>query len=121
MFFFFAVTEDSRSLGRRFCRRMPCCGMENGMAEIVCLSRKFLFFFFSLFRFGKRYFATCPGCGAVFEVAREEGKRLERDSRAEVEPRALRPVPQSGGRFCAGCGARVQPGASYCPYCGRRL
>ena len=121
MFFFFAVTSDSRNLGGRFCRRFPCCGATGAIASVTCVSQKFIFFFLPLFRFGKHYFVTCPNCGAVFEIAREEGKRLEKDPRAEIDPTAMRRTGGQAARFCPGCGARVEAGMRYCPYCGRKL
>lgn len=122
MFFFFAVTDDRRSLGFHQCRGFSCCHRFDGSVEVICVSRKFIFFFLPLFRFGKRYFVTCPGCGSVFEISPAEGKRLERSPGAEIDPAALRKVSQGNGeRICPGCGARVQSDASFCPYCGRRL
>lgn len=122
MFFFLAVTDDTRSLGKRRCRLFSCCGLSGAEAEVVCVSRKFILFFFPLFRFGKRYFVTCPGCGAVYELAPGEGKILEHNPDAEINPdKLIRVSRREQAMFCPGCGAKVQPGTSFCPYCGRRL
>lgn len=122
MFFFFAVTSDTRELGRRKCRYFPCCGVTDAMAVVTCASQRFIFFFIPLFRFGKRYFISCPNCGSVYEIARDEGKRLERDPSAEVNPEKIHRL--AGGRaahYCPHCGAPVEPGNLFCPHCGQKL
>ena len=122
MFFFFAVTSGTRELGRRRCRYLPCCGIYGAEVSVTCAYQRFILFFIPLFRFGKRYFASCANCGAVFELTREEGRRIERDPSAEIDPSAMFRVSSGAApRFCPRCGARVAPGDRFCPNCGERL
>lgn len=51
-----------------------------------------------------RPFLACDGCGAIFD---ERGQGFIPS--AEIPKR------------CSGCGEAVDPGFSYCPYCGRRV
>lgn len=121
MFFFFAVTSHTRELGRRLCRFFPCCGVTDSLAAVTCVSQRFIFFFLPLFSFGKRYFISCPNCGAVYEIARDEGKRLERDQNAEVDPDKITRMTGRSAHYCPRCGTPVEPGSLFCPRCGQKL
>lgn len=122
MFFFFAVTSGVRELGLRRCPRLPCCGKYGAEMAVTCAYRQFILFFFPLFRFGKRYFASCANCGTVFELGREEGRRMERDLSAEIDPSAMvRVAAGSGPHFCPRCGSKTAPGDRFCTNCGERL
>ena len=122
MFFFLAVTSGTRELGRRRCRYLPCCGTYGAEVSVTCVYQQFILFFIPVFRFGKRYFATCAGCGAVFEMNREEGRRVERNPSAEIDPSAMtRVAAGSDPRFCPRCGAPISPGDRFCPNCGGKL
>ncbi len=121
MFFFFAVTSDTREMGRHLCRRFPCCGVNGAMAAVTCVSRRLILFFIPLFRFGRRYLVSCPNCGAVYEIDREEGRRLEKDPTAEIDPDRIYRMVGKTARYCQSCGAPVEEGTRYCPRCGRML
>jgi rubredoxin len=58
-------------------------------------------------------FWQCRSCGQAFPDRQGQPGQGEPGGRPG---RALRPP----GR-CPGCGRRVEPEFSYCPYCGRRL
>ena len=75
MFFLFGVVSGMRDLGERSCM-LPCCGMVR--AVLTCSFHQFTLFFVPLFRFQKRYFLTCPRCGSIYALSKEEGRRLER-------------------------------------------
>ncbi|HCW80381.1 MAG TPA: hypothetical protein DG942_04660 [Ruminococcaceae bacterium] len=121
MFFFIAVTSSTKSLGQRLCRYFPCCGANRILSNVTCVSKRFVFFFIPLFRFGKRYFISCPRCGAVYEISKMEGNRLERNPYAEIDPNHIYRMVGQTARYCPYCGARLEPGSSYCPKCGRML
>lgn len=120
MFFIVGITSGTAALGLRRCGFFPCCS-RGGAAAVTCLYRQFTFFFLPLFRFGKRYFVSCPCCGAVYEIGRDEGKRIERDPQAEIDPGKLRRTSGRAARFCPNCGARIAPDSRFCPYCGAKL
>jgi hypothetical protein len=121
LFFFFAITSATEKLGLRRCGRFPCCGTGNVPVLVTCVSRRFLLFFIPLFRFGKRYFVSCPNCRAVYEIRKDEGRRIERDPSAEIDPEKIFRISGPPVRFCPNCGTRVDPGSRYCPSCGRKL
>ncbi len=122
MFFIVGITSGTTNLGFRVCGYFSCCSLRKQTAMVTCVYRQFTFFFLPLFRFGKRYFVSCPNCGAVYEIDREEGKRIERDPAAVINPdRIFRVAGQHSGRFCPNCGKQVNPDCRFCPYCGTKL
>jgi hypothetical protein len=121
MFFFIAITSDTREIGHRLCRHFPCCGRNDSLAAVTCVSRRLILFFLPLFRFGKRYFISCPNCGSVYEISRDEGRRLENDPTAEINPDRIYRMVGRTVRYCPNCGAPVEPGSRYCPSCGKQL
>lgn len=121
MFFFFAITSSTDELGMRRCNYFPCCGVTGSMAAVTCVSQRFILFFIPLFRFGKRYFLSCPGCGTVYEISKDEGRRLEQDPSAEIDPSKIFRMVGQTIKYCPGCGADIRPGSRYCSRCGRKL
>lgn len=121
MFFIIGITSGSAEIGMRGCGWFPCCGTGGKTAAVTCAFRQFTFFFLPLFRFGKRYFVSCPDCGAVYEIERDEGRRVERDPSAVIRTEAVRRVAGRAARFCPSCGAQVDPSCRYCPSCGTKL
>ena len=120
MFFIVGVTSGSAEIGMRGCGWFPCCGV-GGTAAVTGAFQQFTLFFLPLFRFGKRYFVSCPNCGAVYEIERDEGRRVARDPAAVIRPDAIRRVAGRAARFCPNCGAQVDPSCRYCPSCGTKL
>ena len=121
MFFIIGVTNGTSDLGKRKCGGFPCCGTYGVMAAVTCTYSQFTFFFLPLFRFGKHYFVTCPNCGAPYEISKDEGKRIERDYTAEINPNKIFRTKINTQKFCPNCGARVGPDCKYCPNCGTKL
>ena len=94
MFLIFGINDGNESLGARWCPYLTC--HPNGAwMEITCTYQAFTLFFIPLFRISKRYFATCPYCGSVYEIPKEEWKRLSRDSSLPLNPDTLYIVPVS--------------------------
>jgi len=119
MFFVFGITSGSKDLGTRRCRALSCCG--SSMAAVICTFQQFTLFFIPIFRFGKRYFVTCPSCGSVYEMAKPEGQRVERDTSAEISPDQIYIVQGANRKTCPGCHCAIDPNSRYCPNCGTRL
>ena len=118
MFFIFGVVSGLRDLGIRCCT-LPCCGTVR--AILTCSFHQFTLFFIPLFRFRRRYFLTCPYCGSIYELSKEEGRRLEREPHAQADPTTLRFVRQNGRHCCPYCGCNVEWNSRYCPQCGTFL
>ena len=121
MFFFIGVTNGTSDLGSRKCGYLPCCGIYGASVEVTCVYSRLILFFIPLFRFGKRYFAACRGCGTVYEISGDEGRRIEHDLGAEIDPAKMARTHMSAHKFCPQCGAEVNPECRYCPNCGARL
>lgn len=121
MFFIIGIDSGSKSLGVRMCRTFSCCGSFGVMGSLTCTFQVFTLFFLPIFRFGKRYFITCPNCGAVYEIAKPEGQRLEHNPAAEVDPSQMYPVQGSSHKTCPTCRSAVDLNARFCPNCGTRL
>ncbi len=121
MFLIFGITNGANDLGVRKCEFFSCCASREVMAAVTCTFQQFTLFFIPLFRFGKRYFVSCPNCGTVYEIRKDEGKRLERDYAAEINPDALFIVQGANKKICPGCKCSVAPNCRYCPNCGASL
>lgn len=121
MFFIIGIGNGSSELGARRCRTFACCRICGAAAMVTCVYQQFTLFFLPLFRFGKRYFVTCPGCGAVFELSKAEGKRIERDPNAEIDPEQMYRTGSPAGRICPSCRRPVASDAHFCPNCGTKL
>ncbi|XOQ44540.1 MAG: zinc-ribbon-15 domain-containing protein [Clostridium sp.] len=121
MFFIIGIISGTTEIGMRRCAYFPCCSLRENLALVTCAYQQFTLFFLPLFRFGKRYFVSCPNCGAVYEINRDEGKRIEHDPNAQINPDKMFRVAGRTARFCPNCGAQVNPQSHFCPYCGTRL
>lgn len=118
MFLMFGINNGESDLGFRI-GVFPCCGKQQGV--LCCVFQQFTLFFIPIFRFSRRYFLTCPVCGSIYEMDKQEGKRLEHNPTAEVNPAALHQVGQASRQFCPQCGTAVAPGTNFCPNCGYKL
>ncbi|HEX2985899.1 MAG TPA: zinc ribbon domain-containing protein [Caproiciproducens sp.] len=122
MFLIIGITDASHDIGLRKFRALACCGIYGASAAVTCVYRQFMLFFLPLFQFGKRYYITCPNCGTVYEISKEEGRRLEHDPNAEINPDRMYVVQQAArGKVCPVCRSTVDPNARYCPNCGTKL
>lgn len=118
MFFLIGIIAGGSDLGQRRCTT-PCCGPVN--AYLSYTFQQFTLFFIPLFRFGKQYFLTCPQCGAIYTLTKDEGKRLEKDADAQADPACMHLVRQIHHSHCPRCGAPVEANSRYCPQCGAYL
>ncbi len=121
MFLIFGITNGTNDLGVRKCRFFSCCSSSEVMAAVTCTFEQFTLFFIPLFRFRKRYFVSCPNCGTVYEMRSDEGKRIERDYAAEINPDMLFIVQGANKKTCPSCKCSVDPYCRYCPNCGTSL
>ena len=120
MFLIFGINDGNESLGARWCPYLMC--HPNGAwMEITCTYQAFTLFFIPLFRISKRYFATCPYCGSVYEIPKEEWKRLSRDSSLPLNPDTLYIVYGAQKKTCPVCNSAVAPESRFCPNCGTPL
>lgn len=88
------------------------------------LSRKYQYFhafFIPLLKFHSQYFATCPHCASIFEVAPSVGEQARRTGTADAAPDQLHLLQDNTRRFCPGCRAVIEPEDQFCRRCGARL
>jgi hypothetical protein len=121
MFLIFGFSNGANDMGVRKCRFFSCCGSYDVLAGVTCTFQQFTLFFIPIFRFGRRYFVSCPNCGAVYEMSKDEGKRIARDPTAEINPNALVMVQRANKKTCPNCKCAVDPSCRYCPNCGTNL
>ena len=97
----------------------PACGALCCM-HISVLYSSLQLFLLPVFRWNRRYLATAPCCGAVFELDPAEGRAFERGEESTIDPAFLHKA--SGfPDVCPACGARIPSGANYCFHCGKPL
>ncbi len=120
MFFFISGIQDkSKELGVTASLICPACSTYTSMAVSV-LYRVLHIFFIPVFRWDRRYFASAPCCGAVFEVDPEDGRAFETGERRSVDPQHMRRTGNFGRPgVCAFCEEPLVPGALFCHRCGR--
>jgi predicted RNA-binding Zn-ribbon protein involved in translation (DUF1610 family) len=121
LFLLFGTTYGTTDFGTRRCSFLPCCGKHGGMVALTCTFQQFTLFFIPLFRFGKRYFITCPDCGAVYEMRKEAGEYAAANWNAEINPDSIFIVQNSYKKTCPACKCSVNSDSRYCPNCGERL
>ena len=111
MFFFFVGgIQPKRRVLDPAPRVCPRCGLPE--ARLTRLDPYLSLFFIPLFPVGRgETQLACGRCG--YEGPPGEGA---------MEPRGPAPEREEAPpRHCPGCGAAVQPGHRWCPYCGQRL
>jgi uncharacterized C2H2 Zn-finger protein len=121
MFLAMGITSGAADLRVRKCSFFPCCGQNSTMAALTCTFEQVTLFFIPLFRFNKRYFISCTKCGSVYELEKDEGRRLEKDYYAEVNRDKIYAFRGSTAKICPNCRCTVDPNARYCPNCGSKL
>jgi len=121
MFLIFGFTNGVSNIGLRKCSFFSCCGNSGVTTGVTCTFQQFTLFFIPIFRFSKRYFITCPNCGTVYELTKDEGRRIVRDVTAEINPDNLFIVQAANKKTCPNCKCSVDPRSRYCPNCGVNL
>lgn len=122
MFFIGIMGIDStvKPLGEAPAECCPACG-RGGRMSLAKGYSYFHFFFIPLFRWNKRYIATCPSCASVLEVNPETGGRLERHEASALYPADLALMRDNSVGLCPGCGCHNPAGSRYCNRCGKPL
>ena len=122
MFFFgiFGTGEDKKEIKVFTNVICPKCGVYT-RARLVMYYRYFHFFFIPLFKFSRKYFATCPGCASVFSVPDWCGKRAAELGTFSVSPDQLTLIRRVSPERCPNCGAHTDSGDSFCRNCGHKL
>lgn len=117
--------KELRQIQNIICK---ACGTMSSYTLIKAYSC-FEFFFIPLFRWGETYYLKDRHCGAVFEISKELGKRLESGEDVSINDWDLRQINSdynygygnSGYVICRKCGREVDSSYEYCPYCGEKL
>lgn len=98
------------------------------LCKCGCLTRgrlmqKFTYFhifFIPVFRWNKQFFFQCRCCGRIYRVP--DGHVDEYQNKDYVDLNLLDDVGQNSDTYeCRYCGARLDKGFIFCPYCGSRI
>ena len=125
MFFIgiFGIEEAQKEIGVQNNVICPTCGRLTRL--VLFKSYTYLHvFFIPTFRWNVQYWARADCCGQRFMVDPEIGHQVTDGQQPDIRPEHLHPIGtrQAGGRqACSNCGADVEAGFQFCPYCGRRL
>jgi len=123
MFFIgiFGADRANKPLGTQTNSICPACGSLTRF-EIFKTYTYFHIFFIPVFKWNVSYYVRPACCGSVFELDTEIGQKYEKGHNVDIRQENLRPMNQNAPyKTCFNCGARFEPGYSYCPYCGRKL
>jgi hypothetical protein len=117
----FGVKEVQKSIGTYNNVICPVCHALTRL-EIIKTYTYFHIFFIPIFKWNTRYYVKPACCGSFHEFDPVIARQYEKGQITEIKDEYLRPVNRYlPCRSCANCGAQVESGFSFCPYCGRRL
>ena len=80
----------------------------------------FNFFFIPIFKFNKKYFIKSACCGAMYEVSKEKGVKMEMGEYVDFTDDELR-TSFSKPAVCRFCGYPLESDHIYCPRCGNKI
>lgn len=116
----FGVKEVQKSIGTYNNVICPACHALTRF-EIFKTYTCFHIFFIPIFRWNTKYYIKPACCGSIYEFDPASAREYEKGQISEIKDEYLRPVNHYPSRTCVNCGAQVESGFSFCPYCGRRL
>lgn len=92
--------------------------------EVFYTYHYFSLFFIPLFKWGKKYYAQCSRCGAIYNLPNELGKDIKKGVVSSVSDNDIEYVKGSSikeNNYCTYCGAaRKESDDNYCPKCGHK-
>ncbi len=122
MFFIIGISSGVKQL--TFLQTIVCPKCDHfGRLTIFMTYTYFSFFFIPLFKWGKKYYAKTSCCNAVYSIAPELGKSIEKGETITLSQEDLHFAETEAhfGRECPLCGYPVSDSFEYCPKCGRKL
>lgn len=128
MFFFgvFGIENREKEIGD--IKNVICksCGSLTSY-NLIKVYYVFHIFFIPVIKWGERYYLKSRCCNAVFEITKELGKKLERDSSVPFDNSDMSEMYSEGSSMkcgtitCRNCGRQVDSSYEYCPYCGTKM
>ncbi len=123
MFFVFGIANGEKKLN--FVQTIVCqrCG-QFGRWEAYVTYMYFSLFFIPVFRWSKHFYIKSSCCGAIYEIDKELGKRIQRGEEITLNESELHIMNgQSNQRSssCPRCGYSISTEFEYCPKCGHKL
>lgn len=122
MFFvgIFGIDQAQKNIGTYNNTICPSCGALSRF-EVIKAYSYFHIFFIPTFRWNVRYYVKTTCCKSIYGLDAHIGIHYENGSAPEITNEHLRPLTHhQASDTCSGCGARIEPGYSFCPYCGRK-
>jgi RNA polymerase subunit RPABC4/transcription elongation factor Spt4 len=123
MFFIgiFGVDQKQKQIGTYNNAICPNCGTLTRF-EVYKSYSYFHVFFIPTFRWNVKYYVKPACCGSIYELNPVIGQEYEKGFNPEIRNEDIQPLNLLPPfKTCSGCGARVEPGFTFCPYCGRML
>lgn len=123
MFFIIGISNGIKNM--EYFKNMICKGCGRfGRAEAFMTYSCLSLFFIPIFKWGKKYFIKMSCCGEIFEISPELGREIASGGTPDISDSDLMHSPDISGpvdKSCPCCGAQLDNGFAYCPYCGERL
>ncbi|MDD2234256.1 MAG: zinc ribbon domain-containing protein [Desulfitobacteriaceae bacterium] len=117
----FGIKEVQKSIGPHNNVICPACHALTRL-EVFKTYACFHVFFIPIFKWNTKYSVKSACCGSIYEFDPIYARQYEKGQITEIRDEYLRSVNHFlSSSSCANCGANVEPGFSFCPYCGRRL
>lgn len=123
MFFIgiFGVEQAQKPIGKYNNTICPSCGAMTRF-EIFKTYSYFHIFFIPTFKWNIKYYIKPSCCRSIYELDPVIGQQYEKGKNPDIRNEHLRPLNQYlPYKTCSSCGAKVESGYSFCPYCGRGL
>jgi len=121
MFFIFGISQGEKKLDFQQTAVCACCG-GYGRYEVYMTYMYFSLFFIPIIRWKKQYFVTTACCGAVSEIDRELGERIQKGQVNEIRESDLHfDCHGDTIKRCGNCGYETGEDFQYCPKCGGPL
>ena len=91
--------------------------------NIFCTYMVLSLFFIPVFKWSKEYYAECSGCGTVFSLNKNIGKRIEQKDDVIITSDDIEEISyyKNQNKICSGCGYMADNDFEFCPKCGKRF
>ncbi|MBR5047628.1 MAG: zinc ribbon domain-containing protein [Eubacterium sp.] len=119
MFFMMGIVNKEKKLDFDQLEVCRACG-RYGHLEVYMTCMVLSLFFIPVLRWKKRYYVRMTCCGAVTEIDKELGRRIEKGLVSSLDAEDLHfYLTEDSRRHCSNCGFTTEEDYAYCPRCGK--